>query len=52
MLMACLYRQLPTVHTSVKLTVGAVNLNDVASITGLSRAELYSLNPGHRGESD
>ncbi|GIT83274.1 LysM peptidoglycan-binding domain-containing protein [Acinetobacter sp. A2] len=33
-----------------ELNVGAVNLNDVASITGLSRAELYSLNPGHRGD--
>lgn len=30
--------------------VGAVNLNDVAGITGLSRAELYQLNPGHRGD--
>lgn len=25
-------------------------LNQIASITGLSRAELYQLNPGHRGE--
>lgn len=25
-------------------------LNQIASITGLSRAELYALNPGHRGE--
>lgn len=31
-----------------EVTVGAVNLNDVANITGLSRAELYALNPGHR----
>ncbi len=30
--------------------MGAVSLNEVASITGLSRAELYQLNPGHRGE--
>ena len=30
--------------------VGPVNLNDVASLTGLSRAELYQLNPGHRGD--
>ena len=34
-----------------EVTVGAVSLNEVASITGLSRAELYQLNPGHRGES-
>ena len=33
-----------------EITVGAVSLNEVASITGLSRAELYQLNPGHRGE--
>ena len=33
-----------------EVTVGAVSLNEVASITGLSRAELYQLNPGHRGE--
>ncbi len=33
-----------------EINVGAVNLNDVANITGLSRAELYSLNPGHRGD--
>ncbi|MBJ9952974.1 MULTISPECIES: LysM peptidoglycan-binding domain-containing protein [unclassified Acinetobacter] len=25
-------------------------LNQIASVTGLSRAELYALNPGHRGE--
>lgn len=29
---------------------GGVGLNQVASITGLSRAELYALNPGHRGD--
>jgi len=29
---------------------GGVGLNQVSSITGLSRAELYALNPGHRGE--
>ncbi len=28
-----------------------VQLNQIASITGLSRAELYALNPGHRGEA-
>ncbi|WP_089604461.1 LysM peptidoglycan-binding domain-containing protein [Acinetobacter piscicola] len=28
-----------------------VQLNQIASITGLSRAELYALNPGHRGET-
>ncbi|CAD9195181.1 LysM peptidoglycan-binding domain-containing protein [Acinetobacter bohemicus] len=33
-----------------EVPVGTVNLNDVASITGLSRAELYQLNPGHRGD--
>lgn len=33
-----------------EISVGAVSLNDVASITGLSRAELYQLNPGHRGD--
>ena len=27
-----------------------VQLNQIASITNLSRAELYALNPGHRGE--
>ena len=33
-----------------EISVGAVSLNDIATITGLSRAELYQLNPGHRGE--
>lgn len=33
-----------------EITVGPANLNDVAAITGLSRAELYALNPGHRGD--
>lgn len=33
-----------------EVAIGAVSLNDVASITGLSRAELYQLNPGHRGD--
>lgn len=33
-----------------EVAVGPVNLNEIASITGLSRAELYSLNPGHRGD--
>ncbi|NNG81482.1 LysM peptidoglycan-binding domain-containing protein [Acinetobacter sp. ANC 5378] len=33
-----------------EVPVGTVNLNEVASITGLSRAELYQLNPGHRGD--
>ncbi|CAB1214500.1 LysM peptidoglycan-binding domain-containing protein [Acinetobacter bouvetii] len=33
-----------------EISVGAVSLNEVASITGLSRAELYQLNPGHRGD--
>lgn len=28
----------------------ALNLNQVAAITGLSRAELYALNPGYRGD--
>lgn len=28
----------------------AVSLNEVSAITGLSRAELYSLNPGYRAE--
>jgi hypothetical protein len=27
-----------------------VDLNQIASLTGLSRAELYALNPGYRGE--
>ncbi|WOE31783.1 MULTISPECIES: LysM peptidoglycan-binding domain-containing protein [unclassified Acinetobacter] len=34
-----------------EVTVGAVDLNDVALVTGLSRAEIYALNPGHRGEN-
>ena len=33
-----------------EIQVGPVALNDIARITGLSRAELYQLNPGHRGE--
>lgn len=33
-----------------EISVGPANLNDVAAITGLSRAELYALNPGHRGD--
>ena len=33
-----------------ELHVGTVSLNDISSITGLSRAELYQLNPGHRGD--
>ncbi|MHA3890886.1 LysM peptidoglycan-binding domain-containing protein [Acinetobacter sp. GXMZU3951] len=33
-----------------EISVGAASLNDIASITGLSRAELYALNPGHRGD--
>ena len=33
-----------------EIAVGPVNLNEIASITGLSRAELYQLNPGHRGD--
>ena len=33
----------------VNVPVGA-NLNEIASLAGLSRAELYQLNPGHRGE--
>ena len=33
-----------------EVMVGPANLNEVSSITGLSRAELYALNPGHRGE--
>ncbi|MFH7767423.1 LysM peptidoglycan-binding domain-containing protein [Acinetobacter sp. BSP-28] len=33
-----------------EVSVGPVSLNEVASITGLSRAELYQLNPGHRGD--
>ncbi len=33
----------------VAVPAGA-QLNQIASITGMSRAELYALNPGHRGE--
>ncbi|WOE42543.1 lytic transglycosylase [Acinetobacter chinensis] len=33
-----------------EISVGAVSLNDISAVTGLSRAELYALNPGHRGE--
>ena len=33
-----------------EVSVGSISLNEVASITGLSRAELYQLNPGHRGD--
>lgn len=34
-----------------EVTLGApIDLNQIASITGLSRAELYALNPGYRGE--
>lgn len=33
-----------------EVVVGPANLNEVASVTGLSRSELYSLNPGHRGD--
>lgn len=33
----------------VKVPAGA-SLNDIAGLTGLSRTELYSLNPGYRGE--
>ena len=33
-----------------EIQVGTVALNEIAQITGLSRAELYQLNPGHRGE--
>lgn len=33
-----------------EVPVGPVSLNEIASITGLSRAELYQLNPGHRGD--
>ncbi|MEB3753739.1 LysM peptidoglycan-binding domain-containing protein [Acinetobacter sp. MD2(2019)] len=34
----------------VKVPAGA-SLNDISSLTGLSRTELYSLNPGYRGEN-
>lgn len=33
-----------------EISVGPANLNDIAAVTGLSRAELYALNPGHRGD--
>lgn len=33
-----------------EVPVGVANLNEIAAITGLSRAELYQLNPGHRGD--
>ncbi len=33
-----------------EVSVGAASLNEIAAITGLSRAELYQLNPGHRGD--
>ena len=33
-----------------EVSVGTANLNDISALTGLSRAELYSLNPGHRGD--
>lgn len=33
----------------VSVPAGA-SLNEIASLAGLSRAELYQLNPGHRGE--
>ncbi|MFV5490711.1 LysM peptidoglycan-binding domain-containing protein [Acinetobacter sp. ASP199] len=33
-----------------EVSVGATSLNEIAAITGLSRAELYQLNPGHRGD--
>ncbi|RKG47775.1 LysM peptidoglycan-binding domain-containing protein [Acinetobacter cumulans] len=33
-----------------EVSVGAANLNEISSVTGLSRAELYALNPGHRGD--
>lgn len=33
-----------------EIHVGAVSLNDISQITGLSRGELYALNPGYRGE--
>ncbi|SPL69388.1 LysM peptidoglycan-binding domain-containing protein [Acinetobacter stercoris] len=29
---------------------GGVSLNQISAVTGLSRPELYALNPGHRGE--
>ncbi len=27
-----------------------LSLNEIASVAGLSRSELYALNPGYRGE--
>ncbi|ANF81426.1 lytic transglycosylase [Acinetobacter sp. NCu2D-2] len=33
-----------------EVSVGAASLNEISAITGLSRAELYQLNPGHRGD--
>ncbi len=33
-----------------EVVVGPANLNEIASVTGLSRGELYALNPGHRGD--
>ncbi|MGE8538745.1 MAG: LysM peptidoglycan-binding domain-containing protein, partial [Acinetobacter sp.] len=33
-----------------EVPVGIASLNEIAAITGLSRAELYQLNPGHRGD--
>ena len=33
-----------------EVTVGPADLNEIAVITGLTRAELYALNPGHRGD--
>ncbi|WP_353174226.1 LysM peptidoglycan-binding domain-containing protein [Acinetobacter rudis] len=34
----------------ISVPAGA-QLNQIASVTGLSRGELYALNPGHRGET-
>ena len=33
-----------------EVNVGAASLNEISAITGLSRAELYQLNPGHRAD--
>lgn len=33
-----------------EITVGPASLNDISNITGLTRAELYALNPGYRGD--
>ncbi|RZG64912.1 LysM peptidoglycan-binding domain-containing protein [Acinetobacter bouvetii] len=33
-----------------EVMVGPASLDEVSSVTGLSRSELYALNPGHRGE--